>query len=251
MAVYEDSVVILAILQARMSSSRLPGKVLMDLHGMPMILRQIERIQQSERIDKLIVATSIDPRDDQLVEALGEAGVSVRRGPLDDVLERFRLVVQEFNPDTIVRLTADCPLIDPDVIDQVIFQHVLSGADYSANALNPTYPDGLDVECIETKAFLDLTGLSLSAMEREHVTMGIYSRPDQFNINSVEQEPNISHLRWTVDVFDDLNFARLVYSSLYDQNPRFRQRDVLDFVTKHPERSRTDREVSRNSGLNK
>jgi spore coat polysaccharide biosynthesis protein SpsF len=242
---------ILAILQARMSSSRLPGKVLMDLHGLPMILRQSERIQQSERIDKLIVATSSDPRDDQLVVVLGKAGVSLRRGPLDDVLERFRLVVAEFTPDLIVRLTADCPLTDPDVIDQVIADHLESQADYSSNTLRATYPDGLDVECIDSHAFERLRQLPLSDIEREHVTMGFYTRPDEFTLNSVEQQPDHSNLRWTVDVADDLDFVRLVYSRLYDRNPRFRQNDIFALVTNNPELSRTDADVARNSGLNK
>jgi spore coat polysaccharide biosynthesis protein SpsF len=250
MAVHEGIVMILAILQARMSSSRLPGKVLMDLHGMPMILRQIERIQQSERIDKLIVATSSDPRDDQLVVVLDNAGVSVRRGPLDDVVQRFRLVVEEFTPDVIVRLTADCPLTDPDVIDKVIADHLESRADYSSNTLHATYPDGLDVECIDSRAFERLRHLPLSDAEREHVTMGLYTRPDEFTLNSVEQQPDHSNLRWTVDVADDLDFVRLVYSRLYDRNPRFGQNDIFALVTNNPELSRTDADVARNSGLN-
>jgi len=251
MAINKGGVMILAILQARLSSTRLPGKVLMDLHGEPMILRQIERIQQSEKIDKLVVATSDDPRDDELELVLQEAGILVRRGPLDDVLERFRLVAEEFEPQTIVRLTADCPLIDPEVIDKVISEHISSGANYSGNALNPTFPDGLDTECIE-KAILDkLALMPLSSMEREHVTLGVYSRPDHFKLHSVEQVPDRSNLRWTVDVADDIAFVRLVYSYLYDRNPRFRQSDVVDLIKKYPEFSRTDEIVARNSGLNK
>jgi len=242
---------ILAILQARLSSTRLPGKVLMDLHGEPMILRQIERIRQSTRIDALVVATSVDPRDDELANVLQHAGITFRRGPLDDVVERFRLVAEEWEPDAIVRLTADCPLTDPEVIDAVIDDHLAKRADYSSNTLHPTFPDGLDVECFDARAFLRLCELPLSEMEREHVTMGMYSRPDEFTLNSYEQKPDLSHLRWTVDVPDDLTFARLVYSLLYDQKPAFRQRDVLELVTNNPVLSRTDSEVARNSGLSK
>ena len=109
----------------------------------------------------------------------------------------------------------------------------------------------LDVECIDAQAFQRLCELPLSEMEREHVTLGMYSRPEDFTLNSVEQQPDLSHLRWTVDVPDDLSFARLVYSLLYDQKPAFRQRDVLELVTNNPALSRTDSEVARNSGLSK
>ena len=111
---------IVGVLQARLSSTRLPGKVLKDLHGEPLILRQIERLSSSVMLDKLIVATSTDPTDDELVTVLERAGITVRRGPLNDVLERFATVVHEFQPATIVRLTADCPLADVTVIDLVI-----------------------------------------------------------------------------------------------------------------------------------
>jgi spore coat polysaccharide biosynthesis protein SpsF len=249
-AFHESDIMILAILQGRLSSTRLPGKVLKDLHGKPMIVRQIERIQQSSKVDKLVVATSVDPSDDKLAIALTELGVDVRRGPLDDVVERFRIVIDEFKPETVVRLTADCPLADPDVIDFVIEQHLENGGDYTSNVLKPTYPDGLDVECIRGDSFRRMCELDLSDMEREHVTMGLYSRPVVFSLQSIEQEPNRSQMRWTVDVADDLEFARLVYSRLYDRNPRFRQDDIVALVTSNPELSRTDADVARNSGLN-
>lgn len=242
---------ILAILQGRVSSTRLPGKVIKDLHGKPMILRQIERIKQSHQIDKLVVATSLDPSDDQLVSLLIDAGIDVRRGPLDDVLERFGLVVDEFNPDVIVRLTADCPLTDPQVIDRLITEHVLIKSDYTSNTLEPTFPDGLDVECVSSSAFAELRTTFLSAPEREHVTMGLYSNPEKFSLCSVTQVPNLSNLRWTVDVQEDLDFVRLVYAHLYDENKYFGQTEILDLLQQHPEISRTDDEVARNSGLNK
>lgn len=239
---------ILAILQGRFSSTRLPGKVLAELHGEPMIMRQVERVRRSELISQLVVATSDDSSDDALVDILQDAGVAVRRGPLDDVVERFGAVVDEFQPDTIVRLTADCPLTDPDIIDLVISQHIESGADYSSNALTPTFPDGLDVECIRAAAFAELRGSQLTAAEREHVTLGIYSHPEIFSLHSVEQSPDLSSLRWTVDVPEDLDFVRWVYRSLFAENPSFGQEEILEFLDENPEMSRTDDVVARNSG---
>jgi spore coat polysaccharide biosynthesis protein SpsF len=251
MADGKDETMILAILQARVSSTRLPGKVLKDLHGAPMILRQIERIKHSKNIDKLVVATSVDNSDDQLVTVLLDAGIEVRRGPLEDVVERFGIVVDEFNPEHIVRLTADCPLADAKVIDHVISSHLELHSDYTSNTLEPTFPDGLDVECVSAIAFAELRNSLLSFPEREHVTMGIYRRPENYSLSSITQIPNISSLRWTVDVQEDLDFVRLVYTHLYDGNEYFGQQEILNLLQVHPEISRTDDEVARNSGLKK
>lgn len=242
---------ILAILQGRLSSTRLPGKVLLDLHGKPMILRQLERLQHSKSIDKLVVATSTDPSDDELADVLIASGVEVRRGPLDDVVERFGIVVDEFRPTHIVRLTADCPLTDVDVIDSVISTHIESGSDYTSNVLEPTFPDGLDVECFTSQAFSELRNTELSVQEREHMTLGMYSHPERFSLYSITQSPDRSNLRWTVDVKEDLEFVRIVFDQLYSEERMFGQLDILELLKRHPELSRTDEEVARNSGSSK
>lgn len=242
---------ILGILQGRLSSTRLPGKVLKDLHGAPMILRQIERLGHSGLLDKLVVATSTDSSDDELVEVLRQAGIEVRRGPLDDVVERFGIVVDEFQPETIVRLTADCPLADITVIDEVISAHRAHKSDYTSNVLDPTYPDGLDVECIAATAFAQLRASELSIPEREHVTLGLYSNPEKYSLSSITQTPDLSALRWTVDVQEDLDFVRRVYDHLYVENGYFGQTEILELLASHPELSRTDEAVARNSGSNK
>lgn len=240
---------ILALLQARTSSSRLPGKVLLELHGKPMILRQIERINRSSLIDELIVVTSKDSSDDQLTELLVQNQVNVRRGPLNDVLERFRMVIDEFRPSIIVRLTADCPLTDFKVIDHVISAHISGNSDYTSNVLEPTYPDGLDVECFSFEAFQRLISEPRTDPEKEHVTLGFYSHPEKYGLNSVTQSTNISNLRWTVDVMEDLVFVRQIYGLLYDQEPDFGQVEILELLKLRPNISRTDNEVARNSGM--
>lgn len=226
---------ILAILQARVSSTRLPGKVLKDLHGEPMIVRQIERLRLSSKIDQFVVATSTESSDDALVDVLENSGVPVRRGPLDDVAARFAMVIDEFDPDVVVRLTADCPLTDAAVIDRIIESHIASGADYSSNTLEPTYPHGLDAEVFSPQAFARLRATEMSDKEIEHVTYGLYSRPGEFALNSVTQPNNVRHLRWTVDNPEDLDFVRKVYDRLYDTNPNFTQKDVLDLLEREPE----------------
>jgi spore coat polysaccharide biosynthesis protein SpsF len=204
----------------------------------PMILRQLERLRRCEEIDRLVVATSTDSTDDELAAILENSHVAVRRGPLDDVASRFDAVVREFSPTTIVRLTADCPLADPSVIDRVIREHVASGADYTSNTLERTFPQGLDVECVRAEAFTRFMALEHDESEREHVTLGIYRRPDQFTLNSVTQDSDLSKLRWTVDFPDDLAFVRDIYAALYPKNPQFVQGDVLDLLERRPELSR-------------
>ena len=239
-----------AIVQARMTSTRLPGKVLAPLAGKPMILRQLERLSRASRIDAVVVATSTDPSDDALTEVLRDAGYRVHRGSLDDVLARFIGAADEANADVVVRITADCPLLSPAVVDLVIAQFEESGADYASNTLDPTYPDGLDVEVIRSTALKTLEGSDLDTDEREHVTLGIYRRPQIFGLLSVI-DPNAdrSNLRWTVDTPEDLEFATWVYDSLLDANAEFEYEDILRLIAEHPERSRSDADGVRNAAL--
>jgi spore coat polysaccharide biosynthesis protein SpsF len=232
--------VILAVVQARLSSTRLPGKVLAPVLGRPMILRQLERLARSSRIDQLVVATSTDRSDDPLAELLESENVVYRRGSLTNVADRFLQVAREFTPDSIVRLTADCPLADPAVIDTIIEAHVSSGADYTSNVLERTYPQGLDAECVTLAAFERLLASPLTDAEREHVTLGVYSRPDDYRLQSVTQEVDRSNLRWTVDLPEDLAFVRVVYEALYDGNPEFDQENLVDYLASHPEINRTN-----------
>ena len=243
---------ILAILQARVSSTRLPGKVLAPILGQPMIIRQIERVMRSSMIDKLVVATSSDQSDDALVSEFERhdiSGLEVRRGSLDDVVARFGSVIDEFDPTTIVRLTADCPLADVDVIDTVIRSHLASAKDYTSNTIHPTYPDGLDVEALTADAWRRLMEIPLTPREREHVTLGLYGRTDEFTINSVTQLHDRSAMRWTVDVPDDLTFVRSVYDKLYHGDPEFGQEAIVELLRAHPDLNRTERDLARNAAL--
>ncbi|UUE21899.1 cytidylyltransferase domain-containing protein [Microbacterium sp. J1-1] len=227
---------VLAILQARTSSARLPGKVLSPILGVPLILRALERIARSQRIDAIVLATSTDRSDDLLAEVVVDAGYRVHRGPLDDVLTRFIQVISgEDDSEAIVRLTGDNALCDPSVIDDVIDAHERSGADYTANTLERSYPRGLDVEVIRAAALREADRISKAPDEREHVTLGIYRRPDVFALHSVTQPQDRSDLRWTVDYPADLEFARGIYKRLYDQQPAFGQAEVLALLEENPE----------------
>jgi len=227
----------LAILQARMSSTRLPGKVLADLAGAPMILRQIERLKRSTRLGRIVVATSDQTSDDPLAACLDAAGVAVFRGSLDDVLGRFIGAIAAFGPvRTVVRLTADCPLADPDLIDQTLALHHSSGADYSSNTpARRSYPKGLDVEVFETAALRAAAAETADPYDHEHVTPFLYRHPERFRLAGLEQAADEGDVRWTVDRPDDLDFVRAVYAGLYAAKPTFTSDDVRAFVRGRPD----------------
>lgn len=213
----------LAILQARMTSSRLPAKVMAPVLGEPMIGRQVERLRRAKRIDKLMVATSTDPSDDPLAAYCEGLGLEVFRGSLDDVLDRYRAALARHpTASAVVRLTADCPLTDPDLIDQVIQHHIDVGADYTSNTLGTrTYPHGLDTEVIRPVALLEAAERARDPYEREHVTPYVYRRPETYRLAGVARHESLAALRWTVDVPPDLAFVREVYAKLYPFDPAF------------------------------
>lgn len=239
----------LAVVQARTSSARLPGKVLQPMDGMPMILRQLERIGRARHVDGIVVATSVDPSDDELSEILVDAGYDVVRGPLNDVLDRFIDVLDAHDAEVIVRLTGDCPLACASVIDEVVQTFQSSEADYLSNTIVPSYPDGLDVEVMTREALTAIAAMSTDAAEREHVTLGIYRRPDSFVIENYVDPTgrDNSDLRWTVDNADDLEFVRTVYSSAGGKV--FDYADILKFLEQHPELNRTSEDSPRNAAL--
>lgn len=239
----------LAIVQARMTSTRFPGKVLAPLAGKPMVLRQLERIQRARTLDAVVVATSSDPSDDELAAVIERAGVPVVRGSLDDVLARFIAAIDVFGPDTVVRLTADCPLTSPAVIDLVVNAFRASDADYTSNTMTPTYPDGLDVEVVKAAVLREVASIATDPAEREHVTLGVYRRHDHYRIENVTAERDLSSLRWTVDTPDDYAFVRGVYDDLLPAKEDFDLDDVLDYLARHPERRRTEADAARNAAL--
>lgn len=217
-----------AIVQARMTSSRLPGKVLEPLCGMPMIVFMLHRVALSETVDEVVLATSTDPSDNELAQSVQKHGFSCYRGDLDDVLMRFYEAAKQTRADIVVRLTGDCPLIDADVIDAVVRKLKQSGADYVSNTYPPTYPDGLDVEAFTfaalERAFVEARLLS----EREHVTPYIRNHGELFKSENVCGLVDYSSLRWTVDYPDDYRFVCELIEIVGVTNPN--QGDRYDFL---------------------
>ncbi len=243
---------VLAILQARVTSTRLPNKVLAPILGQPMLARQIERLRRATTLDKLVVATSDDASDDPLAALCASIGVPCHRGSLNDVLARFQGACAAFGPaDHIVRLTGDCPLADPAVIDAVVRHHLASGADYTANAIQPTWPDGLDVEVMRAPVLQRAFDEARLPSEREHVTPYIHKHPEWFRVEHVKGDRDLSTLRWTVDEPADMAFVTAVYVALYPKNPAFDTAAILALIEQRPELAELNGQFLRNEGYAK
>lgn len=238
----------LAILQARTSSSRLPGKVLRPILGEPMLARQIERLRRSAHIAPLVVATSTEASDDPLAGLCDRLGVPCHRGSLNDVLDRFYQAAKPLQPAHLIRLTGDCPLADPAVIDACIDYHLAGDYDYTTNALQPTFPDGLDVEVFRFKCLEEAWAEATLTSEREHVTPFIHRRPERYRIGHYRQAEDLSWLRWTVDQPADFEVVERIYNALYPAKPDFGTADILAFLAAHPDIARLNIDIARNEG---
>ena len=239
----KEFTLIAAILQARMSSSRFPGKVLEPILGRPMICRQLERVRQSRRLDAIIVATSTDPSDDPIARTVMSENVQCFRGDLDDVLDRVYRAALSTNSDHVVRLTADCPLVDARIIDALIDMHLAEQRDYSSNFLERRYPDGIDAEIISIEALEVAWRESTERSDREHVTPYLYRHSERFNLGSLRCKRDLAALRWTVDHREDLDFVTKVFGALYPESENFSMWDIVELLERRPELSEI------NSGL--
>ena len=235
---------IAAIIQARMGSTRLPQKVTKNLAGEPVLVRGVNRVKRAKTIDEVIVATTVKPQDDVLVSLCAQYGWPCYRGSEDDVLDRYYQAACAHRAKVVVRITSDCPLIEPEIIDLVVQTYLdgQPGLDYVSNTLPPrTFPRGLDTEVMSFAALERAWQQDKDPAWREHVTPYIYRTPDQFNVRSVTSPRDYSDMRWTVDTPEDLEFVRRVYAHFgYDQ---FSWRDVLALLTQHPEWQEINRHV--------
>lgn len=235
-----------AVIQARVGSTRLPGKVLRPLGGRPMVLVVVERVRSATLVDQVVVATSTDPADDALADLLVEQGVATFRGPSEDVLARYHEAVQGLSPAVVVRVTADCPLSEPSVIDRVVRERASTGADYASNTLKRTYPRGADVEVFTYQALDEAAREARRPEEREHVTPFIWSQPHRYRLTNVEAEPELHRpeLRLTVDTEEDYMLVAGIFEELTG-SPTLREaialldrKPWLTYINRHVEQKR-------------
>jgi spore coat polysaccharide biosynthesis protein SpsF len=240
---------VVAIIQARMGSSRLPGKVLKIINGRPMMWYLLDRLHHSRRIEKIVVATTIAPADQAIVDFCTNSDIEVFRGDENDVLDRYYKAASKYNADPVVRITADCPLIDPELVDMVI-THYIDGKgkfDFVHNGLS--YPDGI----VETEIF-SFAALSRAwenarlASEREHVTAYIWKNKKIFNIATIEYERDLSKMRLTVDNENDFIIISEIIKNLYSEKGVFSLKDILKFLEGRGDLLDLNRDTVRNEG---
>lgn len=234
---------VVLLLQARIGSSRLPGKVLRDLAGRPMLEAQIGRLRQCRSVDRIVVATSESPSEQPIVELCHRIHVDVFRGSEQDVLSRFVGAAIKYEADVVVRCTGDCPLIDAGVVDRIVDELIArrQRCDYASNVLKRTFPRGLDAEALHMDTLLRIDRMATDAGEREHVTLLPRQRRDgAFLCHSVEDAEDRSHLRWTVDTAEDLAWVSEFYraTGAVDGFPSYRE--MLAVLDQRPELARLD-----------
>lgn len=225
-----------AFIQVRMGSTRLPGKVLKKVLEKPLLDFLIERLSQSKEIDDIVILTSQQSADDVIVSFCQERGIPFFRGSEEDVLDRYYQAALQRKPDAVVRITADCPLIDPEIVDQVVqvFKKKYPEVDYVSNTLESTFPRGLDIEIFSFIALQKAAQCAIRPEEREHVTVYIYRHPEMFHLKNIAHVPILNFHRWTVDTIEDFDLIRLILENLYPSHPQFRLNDVLQLLVQHP-----------------
>jgi spore coat polysaccharide biosynthesis protein SpsF len=223
--------------QARMTSTRLPGKVLKEVLGKPLLVWQIERLQSVAAADAIVIATTDNAEDQAIVDLARDMGVNVFRGAEHDVLSRYFGAAKEFSADTVVRVTSDCPLIDPAVVDRLIaaFLDGCGSFDYVSNTRERTFPRGLDAEVFSFAALAEAHAEATKPYEREHVTPFIYLHPQRYRLSQVVSGRDIGWHRWTVDTPEDFELIRRILVALGQTRPDFALDDVLALLDAHPD----------------
>jgi len=239
---------ICCIIQARIGSTRLPGKVMMNVENQkPVLYFVIKQLQECKLIDKIIVATTTNTEDDQIVNYSKNLGIDYFRGSSKDVLDRYYQCAKEYSVSTIVRITSDNPLIDPEIVDSVINMFENNSYDYITNFLpNSTFPSGVEVEVFSMNGLEKIWKKAKLPSEREHVTPYFSNHEDEFEITNIENTENLSHLRWSVDRIEDLKLVRLIVSKI--KKRPILMKNIVDLFNKEPELVKINKNVNRDEG---
>ena len=240
---------ITAIVQARMASTRLPGKIMLDIQGKLLLEHVIDRVRASRLIEKIVIATTANEKDKAIVDFAQRRGILYYVGSEDDVLDRFYQAAKRFHAGLIVRITPDDPFKDPEVIDKLVSYYLdhKDSLDYVSNTIKSTYPEGLDVEVFTFTALEKAWREAKKPSEREHVTPYIWNHSELFRIANVENDEDLSHLRWTLDTEADLRFTQEIYARLY-RGQIFLMKDILTLLEKEPELLTINQGIERNAG---
>lgn len=225
------------IVQARMTSTRLPGKVLKQVLGKPLLEYQLERLKRVKNASEIVIATTTNETDQPIVEWCQHLGVAFFRGSEPDVLARYHDAAEAHKAEVIVRITSDCPLIDPEIVDRAIAHYLshIDTLDYVSNGLELTYPRGMDVEVFSRRALDEANAEAMTQEEHEHVTPFIYHRPERYRLANIALPERQDHHRWTVDTVEDLELVSRIIRALYPTTPAFSLKDILSLLQQHPD----------------
>lgn len=237
---------VVAIIQARMGSTRLPGKVLKEISGKPLLWHLINRLRKSKSLQDIVIATTTNESDKKIIEFCKKNAVNYFAGSENDVLDRYYQAGKKFEAYSIARITADCPVIDPQIVDEVINEYTKVG--YDVCGLSGEFPDGLDVEVFSFKALEDTWKNAKLLSEREHVTPYMWNHPEKFRLGKYVKFENLGHYRWTVDEERDLRFIREIFSRLYKPDEIFLTYDILRLMEREPELLKINTGIIRNEG---
>lgn len=243
---------IFAIIQARMGSNRLPGKVLMPIGEKPAIMHVIERTRLINKVDKVILATTTEKKDDGLYSFCIENGIDCFRGSEDDVLDRYyraALNVNAKDDDYVIRITGDCPFIDPEICESVIELIIKEDADYASNVIIPSFPSGLDCEVFKFSVLKDAHQNAKYDFEREHVTAYIRLHPEKYILKNFSNKTNMENERWTLDTKEDYNFLNSIYNGIGKEY--FHMDEITKYLSKHPELYKMISHIGRNTAIKK
>ena len=242
---------IIAIIQARVGSTRLPNKVLLDLEGKTVLEHVINRVSKGKLVGETVVATTVLEEDLKIVKLCSGKGVRAYCGSENDVLDRFYQAARLFGAGHVVRVTADCPLIDHEIIDDVLSLHLKKKSDYTSNIIKETFPDGEDVEVFTFEALKEAWESAELSSQREHVTPYIRNNPGIFKLANFSSPKDLSDKRWTLDEEEDYEFIRKIYGALYKKSKFFGMKEILGFLRSHPEYEKINSRMTRNEGYSK
>ncbi len=239
------------VIQARMGSTRLPGKTMMQLGGRSVLEQVIRRSSAAMMVDRVVVATTDQPGDDELERWCADHAVPCVRGSSEDVLARYLLAVERFPCENVVRITADCPMIDPGIIDALLSLHACAGSDYTSNVIPPTFPVGFDAEVVKTSVLRKVGDQAELASHREHVTLFIREHLEQFSTSNLSFGQNYEHIRLTLDRDADYQLLQLVFAHFATSPEFFSFYQIMDFLRQHPHLIAINSNVDRFEGMNK
>jgi len=238
---------VVCIMQARTGSTRLPEKILKKIKKKTVLQHDIDRVLKAKNIDKLVIATTERFEDDVIINIAKNNSVGYFRGSENDVLSRYYFAAKKYNAEIVIRITSDCPLIDPEIIDNMVNEFIklrcIENLDYLSNKIKMTYPRGLDVEVFSFEALEKTFREATQKFEKEHVTPYIYLNPKKFRIKNYENDRDYSMLRWTLDTEEDFLLIKTIYDQLYDKNKIFLFKDILRCVQDNPKISKLNEHI--------